>query len=104
MHALIEQHLDGISELCRRHRVRRLEVFGSAARSVDFDPQRSDVDFLVEFDVAAGTPTLADYFGLRDELATLLGRRVDLITADASLNPYVKAEVERGRQPVYAAA
>jgi predicted nucleotidyltransferase len=104
VHTLVEQHLGAISQLCRRHRVRRLEVFGSGARGVDFDPERSDIDFLVEFDVTAGAPTLAEYFDLREELATILGRRVDLVTAEALVNPFVKAEVDRARQPVYAAA
>lgn len=46
----IEQHRAAIAELCRRYRVRRLEVFGSAARGDDFDPARSDFDFLAEFE------------------------------------------------------
>ena len=58
MHALIEQHRAAIGELCQRYGVRRAEVFGSGARGVDFDPQRSDIDFLVEFDTAEGAPTL----------------------------------------------
>lgn len=101
MHALIEQHRGAIAELCRQHRVHRLEVFGSAAREVDFDPQRSDVDFLVQFDTADGAPTLREFFALRDELTALLGRPVDLVMAGSLANPYVKAEVERTREPVY---
>ena len=46
---LIAQHSDELTELCRRHHVKRLEVFGSAAVG-DFDPDTSDIDFLVEFD------------------------------------------------------
>ena len=46
---LIHARREEVAELCRRFHVRRLEVFGSAARG-DFDPERSDVDFLVEFD------------------------------------------------------
>jgi predicted nucleotidyltransferase len=43
---LIEQHRREIESLCARHGVRRLELFGSAARG-QFDPAKSDVDFLV---------------------------------------------------------
>jgi hypothetical protein len=103
MHGLIERQRPAIAELCRRHRVWRLDVFGSGARGADFDPGRSDVDFLVEFDTAAGEPTLKTFFALRDELAAVLGRRVDLVMAGSVTNPYVKAEVERSREPVYAA-
>jgi predicted nucleotidyltransferase len=59
--------------------VRRLNLFGSAARG-DFDPQRSDVDFLVEFD---RTHTDALYFGLKEALEGLLGRPVDLVESGA---------------------
>ena len=48
MNALVTHNLEKIAELCRKHGVKRLELFGSAARD-DFDPARSDVDFMVEF-------------------------------------------------------
>jgi predicted nucleotidyltransferase len=80
-----------------------MEVFGSGARGVDFDPRRSDVDFLVEFDTADGGPTLKTFFALRDALAALLGRPIDLVMAGSLANPFLKAEVDRTREPVYAA-
>ena len=46
---LIEQHRSEVIDLCRRYGVRRLELFGSAATGA-FEPERSDLDFLVEFD------------------------------------------------------
>lgn len=45
---LIAQHRPAISAICRRYRIARQEVFGSAARAMDFTPA-SDADFLVEF-------------------------------------------------------
>ena len=59
MSPFIDDHRAALIDLCRRHRVRSLAVFGSAARD-DFDPDRSDVDLLVEFgkhpNVCAGPP------------------------------------------------
>jgi hypothetical protein len=52
MNALIRPHLDAVARLCRHHDVRRLALFGSAARE-DFDPLRSDVDFLMDFEPMA---------------------------------------------------
>lgn len=103
MHALIERHHAAIVALCRRHDVRHLELFGSAARGEDFDPARSDVDFLVEFSQGRGVSPLDEFFGFRDELSRLLGCRVDLVEAGAVRNPYVKASIDRSRQMVYAA-
>ena len=51
MNPLVEQHLEAIRALCREYGVARLEVFGSAATE-EFDPDRSDVDFIVEYPLA----------------------------------------------------
>ena len=79
----------------------RLEVFGSAARGDDFDPARSDADFLVEFGPTDMSP-LHQFFGFRDALADLLGRRVDLVESRIR-NPYIRAAAERDRTHVFAA-
>lgn len=100
MHALIAQHLADISSICQRYGIRRLEVFGSAARGDDFQDDRSDADFLVEF--SADRPTdLGRFFGAKSALEQLLGRSVDLIESGAVRNPYVLADINRSRQPVY---
>jgi predicted nucleotidyltransferase len=99
----IASHRDEMRALCRRFHVRRLDLFGSAARG-DFDPERSDVDFLVEFD--RGHPnalSLRTYFGLKEALENLLGRPVDLVEPGAMRNPYLKASIERSREPVFEA-
>ncbi|WNK00457.1 nucleotidyltransferase domain-containing protein [Thalassospiraceae bacterium LMO-JJ14] len=99
----LARHRDRIADLCRRHHVARLEVFGSAARGHDFDPMRSDADFLVEFVDGGGFTPLEQVFGLRAELEKLLSRPVDLIEAGAVSNPYILAEIDRAREVLYAA-
>src|SRR5262249_42201388 len=75
----IAEERDAVADLCRRYDVRRLEVFGSAARGTHFDPKRSDFDFLVEFDPRSDLPPLKQFFGFAEALEQLLGRRVDLV-------------------------
>ncbi len=99
---LINAKRDEIAALCRRHRVRRLDMFGSAARG-DFDPQRSDVDFVVAFEPGQPGHSLSSYMGLKEGLEALLGRKVDLVEAGAVRNPYVRESIERSRVPVYGA-
>ncbi|MEY4266624.1 MAG: hypothetical protein RIS90_1159 [Pseudomonadota bacterium] len=102
MHPAIAQHSAGITAICRKYHICRLEVFGSAARADDFDPELSDVDFLVEF--APGvSPGLDSVFGAKAALETLLGRGVDLVETGAVRNPYVLANINRHREPIYAA-
>jgi uncharacterized protein len=75
-------------------------VFGSAARVDDFDSERSDVDFLVEFEPAA-SPALGEYFALRDELAATMGRPVDLVVEGSVRNPFIRVGIARSRETVY---
>lgn len=101
MASVLDSHLGEIPALCRRYGVSRLELFGSATADA-FDPQRSDLDFLVEFD--ADSSRLFDrYFGLKESLEALCGRRVDLVTVGSLRNPYFIEAVNKSRQLVYAA-
>ncbi len=102
MQAAIADKRREIADLCRRHGVARLEVFGSAARAADFDPLTSDADFLVEFDPRRAPITLERYFDFRDALHDALGRPVDLLEPRAIRNPYLRAAIEKSREPVYA--
>ncbi len=103
MHRLIAENRGAIAALCQRYGVRRLEVFGSAARGIDFDEITSDADFLVEYQRPARLGPLEEYFGLRESLADLLGREVDLIEPGAIKNPYLLKDINRARELVYAA-
>jgi len=103
MTELTESHRDALTSLCRRFAVRRLDLFGSAATG-SFDPQRSDLDFLVQFDPPAdGMNAFDQYFGLKEWLVALFGRRVDLVDATAMRNPFFVREVERTKVRLYAA-
>ena len=102
MIALLEQHRPQIIELCRKHHVKRLEVFGSAARG-DFDPATSDVDFFVEF-ASYDSPTIADqWFGLQEDLQALLAHPVQLTSRRAADNPYFLEVADRDKVVLYAA-
>lgn len=91
-----------VVELCRRYGVRRLAVFGSATTG-EFDPARSDIDFLVELEPPVGTSRFDAFFGFKEALEALLDRPVDLVDPRALDNPYFAAMVERTRQELYAA-
>ncbi len=102
MNPFITAKRDSVAEICKRRHVRKLEVFGSATTS-DFDPKRSDVDLIVDFDETAREKLLDCYFGLKEDLEALFGRPVDLLTSAPIRNPYLRESIEGSRQTLYAA-
>ena len=99
---LVGQRRDELAALCRRYSVRRLELFGSTAAGDD-EPDKSDLDFLVEFGVLPPAGYADTYFGLLEELERLFARPVDLVVASTIRNPYFRASVERTKTLLYAA-
>ncbi|WP_156909980.1 nucleotidyltransferase family protein [Rubritepida flocculans] len=91
-----------LAQLCRRHGVRRLDVFGSATQPERFDPARSDIDLLVDYAPEAA-PSAFDFLALREELAALFGRPVDLAMASAIRNPYLRRSIDAARTPLFVA-
>lgn len=99
---ILQDKHQAIAQLCARYAVVRLDVFGSALRD-DFRPGQSDIDLLVEFSALAPHALADAYFGLLDELRTLLGGEVELVMADAVKNRYIAREIERTKKLLYAA-
>jgi predicted nucleotidyltransferase len=103
MHPEIAKHRDAIAELCRRHGVTRLDVFGSGARGEDFDPARSDVDLLVEFGPGVRR-SFATLFSFEDAAAEVFRRRVDLVefeAVDENPNAWKRRSILADAQPLY---
>ena len=99
---VIKQKRDAVVELCQRFGVRRLDVFGSAAKGT-FDPVRSDLDFLVTIQAASPGQYADNYLDLANALEALFGRRVDLVTERSIRNPYFRQSIQESRQLVYEA-
>jgi hypothetical protein len=98
----IESRHEQIAEICREHGVARLPVFGSTPRD-DFDSEKSDIDFLVEFKAGVDRVWLAEDAALRAGLASLFGRKLDVVPAKIRRNPDCKAVVEAEQELLYAA-
>ena len=101
MHTIIADKRKELAEICQRYDVARLEVFGSAARGMDFDPDTSDADFLVEFKPDSKQSPFFQFFDLADALRVALGRQVDLVEPAAINNRYLKAAIDKSRELVY---
>ncbi|VAW74635.1 hypothetical protein MNBD_GAMMA15-2163 [hydrothermal vent metagenome] len=90
-----------LQELARRYRIRRLVLFGSAARG-ELKPD-SDIDLLVEFE-KNNSPSLGGMVEIQDAFAVLFGgRKVDVATPAILNNPYRQREIEKDMEELYAA-
>lgn len=94
---LAEIPLEEIREYCERQPIRRLSVFGSAARN-ELTPE-SDVDLLVEY--RPGTRvTLLTLAGHEIDLGNLIGRKVDL-RMEGELRETFRQQVIDSARPIY---
>ena len=96
----INQKQANLAKLCLRYRVRRLQLFGSAATGA-FVPATSDLDFIAEFTDTQAADYADRYLDFAEALEKLFNRPVDLLTKRAIRNKYFRAEVERTAQVIY---
>jgi uncharacterized protein len=89
-----------IARFCRERGIRKLSLFGSVLRD-DFDPGQSDVDVLAEFEPGVLKHVGFQYFGYGEELAAILGRKVDFCSR---LHPLIFDRVKNELYPVYECA
>ena len=88
---------EALAAFCRKHRVRRLALFGSVLRD-DFRPD-SDVDVLVEYEPGA-IVTLLDMAQQEIELSTIIGRKIDSRTSE-ELSRYFRQQVIEIAEKIY---
>ncbi len=99
----IELPLEAIARVCEKYGVSELAVFGSVLRD-DFDPQRSDVDFLVRFIDNDAGDWGSKYMDMREEFEAILGRKVDVVSwrgIQESTNPYRRNHILKHARRVY---
>lgn len=97
----IVENMASLTALCQKHQVKTLYLFGSGAQG-DWNPERSDLDFMVEFQNCALPGDAPDFFGLLHGLEDLFGRKIDLVMQGCTSNPYFLNEVQSHRQVLYA--
>jgi len=98
---LAEIDLDALARICRKYGIRKMSLFGSAARG-EMRPD-SDVDLLVEF-ARSSKATLFDYARMQDELSPLFGdRRIQIASPGILKNPYRRRTILPDLKTLYEA-
>ena len=97
---LVKQKKNEIATLCRTFQVARLDLFGSAATG-KFNPESSDLDFMIEFENRSTPGLLNRYLDFAEALEKLFNRHVDLITQHSIRNPYFQKAIAATKEPLY---
>ena len=98
---IIEQNINAIQDVCKKHHVKELYAFGSAAKD-NFSP-KSDVDLLVEFEKMNSNEYADNYFDFEEQLKKIFQREVDLVTAKYLRNKYFIQSVNESKKMIYRA-
>jgi len=102
MFTMTDEERAAVERLCRELGVKRLDLFGSATSDA-FDPERSDLDFLVEFGPLPVGRRFDAFFDLLEGLESIFERKVDLVTARGIENRFFRHSVQATRRSLYAA-
>ncbi|WP_080905390.1 nucleotidyltransferase family protein [Parabacteroides sp. Marseille-P3160] len=103
MNIILKNKLKSIKALCRQYKVKSLYSFGSINTN-RFDPAKSDIDLLLEFDPGITIEEYTDnFFALHEQLTNLFSKKIDLVTKRSLSNPFFINEVEQTKQLLYGA-
>ena len=96
---LVDKNIDGIKDLCKKHKVRKLFAFGSVLTGKF--KNTSDIDLIVDFQDVDLYSYADNYFDFKDSLERLFNREVDLLEDKAIKNPYLRQSIESSKQLIY---
>jgi predicted nucleotidyltransferase len=96
---LIEKNIDSIKNLCDKHKVKELYIFGSVL--TDQFNEASDIDILIQFDDIELNDYFDNYMDFKEQLESLLKYPVDLVENQAIKNPIFRQIVDRDKKLIY---
>jgi predicted nucleotidyltransferase len=96
---LLDRNIDKIKNLCDKHKVSRLYVFGSIL--TNRFSKTSDIDFVVDFENVNLYNYADNYFNLKTSLENLLKRQIDLLEEKAIKNPYLRQSIDSTKKLIY---
>lgn len=86
--------------MCEKHDVKSIYAFGSSVND-KFDPDKSDIDLLVQINEDDPVERGEKLLSLWDKLEELFQRRVDLLTEDSIKNPFLKKSIDATKVLIY---
>lgn len=99
MNHVVEKYRNQIINLCEKHKVKSLYIFGSVL-TTEFNDE-SDIDFIVDFQPQDVFEYTDNYYELKFALESIFGREIDLLEEKAIKNPFFKEVVNRNKKLIY---
>jgi predicted nucleotidyltransferase len=96
---IVERNIEIISDLCKRHKVRQMFVFGSVL--TNRFRMNSDIDFIVDFQGVDLYDYADNHFDFKNSLEHLLEREVDLLEDKAIKNPFLRQTIDSSKKLIY---
>lgn len=96
---LIDNNIQKIIDLCKKHKVHKLFVFGSILTN-RFN-ENSDIDLIVDFNKSEVSDYFDNYFDFKYSLEDTFGRKVDLLEEQSIKNPYLKQNANATKRLIY---
>jgi len=102
MQSIITENINAIKDICKKHHVKEMAVFGSVTK--DYFTDESDIDVLIEFnDDISYEDYSTNYFSFENSLKLLLKKEIDLVTKRFIENPYFLESIKQNKETLYAA-
>jgi uncharacterized protein len=86
--------------LCKSHKVKTLYAFGSSTNN-SFNPEKSDIDLLVEIDDMDPIERGEKLMSFWDRLESFFNRKVDLLTEASLRNPFLRKSIDSTKVLIY---
>lgn len=97
--SILDQNMNSIHDLCKKHEVEKLYVFGSVAKNTL--TSNSDIDLLVRFKQIDIAKYFDNYLSFKEKLKTLFNREIDLVEEQALKNPILIKSIDKGKKLIY---
>lgn len=97
--SIIELNKQNIIDICQKHKVKTLAVFGSVLTDRFCDD--SDINFVVDFTDVDESDYADNYLEMQEALQNLLGREIDLLENKAIRNSILLQTINDSKQVIY---
>ncbi|WP_302885215.1 nucleotidyltransferase family protein [Wenyingzhuangia gilva] len=96
---MIDKNIKRVKTLCKKHKVEKLYLFGSATNETF--SENSDIDFLVKFNISDLSLYFDNYISFKEKLGKIFKRDIDLVEEQTLKNPILINSINKNKELIY---